>query len=138
MTGNNQHEGNLTSQPTRKGFMTLTKNTITVYTEVNINPASGGFGMFERGLVMASPENSWADLSYLESLLEGLGYRKLDEAIKDPEFIAVGVENIAGRIHNQPPYIFARIAGSHEPYIEYCGIEASEVPADFYEAGECS
>ena len=102
-----------------------------IYTEVLITPHHAGFGMWQRGELQASPRTSWAHRSDLLDEIAANTDRLLPlaEAIKDPEFIALGVEDISGHIYNEPQKLFAII--DHE-ILSYLGIEESEVADDFF------
>jgi hypothetical protein len=87
--------------------------------------------MWERGEVHTSPENSFA---FAGDLIQAIynssdSVLPLGEALTDDEFIALGVEDIRGKIYNQPSKIFARI---YRDTLTYFGIVESEVPASFY------
>lgn len=104
---------------------------MTIYTEVVITPHHSGFGMFERGEVQSSPDNSYA---FDSDLLQVAGENSdsvlpIDEAIADADFIALGVQDIRGKIYNQPDQVFARIDRGE---LSYFGIVANEVPEDFF------
>ena len=102
-----------------------------VYTEVSIRPTDSGFAMYEAGELQISPQTSWAifgDLCFeIAQNSEAMGY--LTQALEDQEFIDAGVEDIAGRIYNQPDKLFARI---NDGQLSYFGIVETEVSDDFY------
>jgi hypothetical protein len=93
--------------------------------------------MFERGELQIGAETSYADLGQLECEGELM---ELEEALRDPEMIAAGIEDIRGRIYNQPGRLYAKIdpqGGYGEtgpvPSVAYYGIVESEVAENFYE-----
>jgi hypothetical protein len=102
-----------------------------IYTEVSIRPHHSGFGMFQTGELQVSPQASWADYGDLrfEICQNSEAMLELSEALDDPEFQEAGVEDISGRIQNQPDHLFARI---NDGTINYFGIVESEVPDNFY------
>jgi hypothetical protein len=104
-----------------------------VYTEISIQKHHSGFGMYQTGELQVSPQTSYADFGDLcfeiAQNSEAMGY--LSQALEDEEFIAAGVEDIAGRIYNQPEKLFARI---NDGQLNYFGIVESEVPDDFFAA----
>jgi hypothetical protein len=102
-----------------------------IYTEVYIRPADSGFGMYQTGELQISPQTSWADFGDLtfEIAQNSDAVLELSEALEDPEFQAAGVEDISGRINNQPDTLFARISDGN---LNYFGIVESEVADDFY------
>jgi|LakMenEpi03Aug12_release.lakeMendotaPanAssembly.Ray.scaffolds.fasta_scaffold59545_7 hypothetical protein len=102
-----------------------------IYTEVYITPHHSGFGMYQTGELQISPQTSWADFGDLtfEIAQNSDAVLELSEALEDPEFQAAGVEDISGRINNQPDTLFARISDGN---LNYFGIVESEVADDFY------
>ena len=102
-----------------------------IYTEVNITPASSGFGMYERGELQIGTETSYADFSDLvQAIAENSDdAMPLEDALNDPDFIEAGVENISGSIYNEPATIYAIL---NDGELRYIGIEESEVEDDFY------
>lgn len=103
-----------------------------IYTEVVISAHHAGFGMFERGELNIGPENSWA---YEPDLLAEIANNSelalpIEEAVVDASFIALGVEDIRGKIYNQPSAVFARIDRYGE--LSYFGIEETEVEDSFF------
>jgi len=103
-----------------------------IYTEVTIVPHHAGFGMYQRGEVQSGPETSYA---FEADLLEIIAQNSeevlpIEEAITSADFIAMGVEDIRGKIYNQPSKVFARIARGE---LSYFGIVENEVADDFFE-----
>ena len=105
---------------------------MTIYTECNIKPAHSGGGMWQRGEKQVSPQNSYAFLSDLVMAGELID---LDDALADEDFIKAGVEDIRGRIYNEPAYIYCVIdkQGDGSPCVRYIGVEEDEVPEDFFD-----
>jgi len=110
---------------------------MTVYTEVPIREAHGGFGEYQCGEKSISPQNSCGVLRDLECMCGGL---PLEDALLDQDYVDAGVEDISGRVHNRPSYIYAKIVpdyqmdedGNLAPGVQYFGIDEDEVPEDFY------
>ena len=114
-----------------KGNNMTNEKTMTVYTDFVITPCAAGFGEYQCGEIMVSPQNSFALIQDLERAGDLL---TLDEALKDGEFIAVGVKDIRGLIHNQPALIYARIfEDAFGKRVEYVGVQANEVPVSFFD-----
>ena len=106
---------------------------MTIYTECNIKPAHSGGGMWQRGEKQVSPQNSYADLS---DLVMAGGLIDLDDALADEDFIEAGIEDIRGRIHNEPAYIYCVLderGDGYYPCVRYFGVEEDEVPEDFFD-----
>ncbi len=107
---------------------------MTIYTECNIKPADSGFGMWQRGEKQVSPQNSYADLY---DLVMAGGLIDLDDALADEDFIEAGIEDIRGRVYNEPGMIYCKIDeqgdGDGSPCVRYFGIEEDEVEDDFFE-----
>ena len=103
-----------------------------VYTECTIKQHHAGFDMFERGELSVSPDTSYEDLANLvyESELTPLA-----DALNDPEFQAAGIEDIRGRIYNEPAHIYVSLVDddANDPKVIYRGVEESEVAQDFFE-----
>jgi hypothetical protein len=102
-----------------------------IYTEVTIAPHHAGFGMYQRGEVQSGPETSCAFESDLigriaENSDEILS---IEEAIVDAGFIAAGVEDIRGKIYNEPSKVFARLDRGD---LSYFGIVENEVAEGFF------
>ena len=106
--------------------------TMKIYTEFTIKPADSGFGMWQRGEKQVSPQNSYADLSDLVMAGELID---LDAALADEDFIEAGIEDIRGRIYNEPAYIYCVLGeeGDGSPCVRYFGVEEDEVPEDFFD-----
>lgn len=102
-----------------------------IYTHVLISPHHAGFGMFERGEIQSGPENSWAFRSDLIHAASGNvdSVERIEDALNDPEFIALGVEDIRGRIYNEPGAVYACIEDGE---LRYFGVEESEVEENFF------
>lgn len=83
-----------------------------MYYEVSIIPASGGFGEWQ-----TQPINGegWADYSDLEMEMRTAG--ELYELGVDE--LPDGVQDIRGRIHNEPSHVFAIVDGD---CVSYTGI----------------
>ena len=106
------------------------KNTMTVYTDCNINPCPSGFGEYQRGELVVSPETSFSELSTLE--LKG-GLTAIDDALIDEEFIAAGVRDIRGLIHNEPSRIYCKLEKDYDYVrVAYYGVDETEVSTEFY------
>ena len=105
---------------------------MTIYTAFNINPAPSGFGMWQRSEKPISPLISYAYLSDL--VLDG-ELTDLETALADKDFIAAGVEDIRGRIYNEPDHIYAvlDIEGDGSPRVRYFGVDEDEVAEDFFD-----
>ena len=105
---------------------------MTIYTECTIKPADSGFGMWQRGEKQMGRETSYADLS---DLIMAGGLIDLDDALADEDFIKAGIEDIRGRIYNEPGLIYAVIGeeGDGSPCVLYYGVEEDEVPEDFFD-----
>lgn len=102
-----------------------------IYTEVTIALHHAGFGMYQRGEVQSGPETSYA---FESDLLEIIAQNSeevlpIEEAITSADFIALGVEDIRGKIYNQPSKVFARIDRGE---LSYFGIVENEVADDFF------
>lgn len=105
--------------------------TMTIYTLCNIKPAHSGFGLYDRGEVQSSPENSYAFLGDLEARAE---ITPLESALADDDFKEAGVENINGRIHNQPGRLYAKIQeDAYGKSVAYYGVVESEVSENYFE-----
>lgn len=87
--------------------------------------------MYQRGELSVGPETSYADLSDLEAAGE---LTPLEEALEDDDFKASGIEDIRGRIHNQPTHLYAKINddGPEGKTVSYYGVEESEVSEGFF------
>ena len=105
---------------------------MTIYTSCSITPAASGFGRWERGEKQTGRETSYADLYDLVMAGELID---LETALADDDFIAAGVEDIRGRIENEPGMIYCVIdeEGYGYPCVLYCGVEEDEVDEDFFE-----
>ena len=105
---------------------------MTIYTECTIKPADSGFGMWQRGEKQVGPQTSYADLSDLVMAGELID---LDAALADEDFIEAGIEDIRGRIYNEPGRIYAvlDVEGDGSPCVRYFGVEEDEVPEDFFD-----
>lgn len=102
-----------------------------IYTEVAIVPHHAGFGMYQSGEVQSGPETSFA---FVSDLLEVVAQNSeevlpIEDAIAHADFIAAGIEDIRGKIYNQPAKVFARIDRGE---LSYFGIVESEVADDFF------
>ena len=110
---------------------------MTIYTACNIKPAPSGFGMWERGEKQISPQNSYADLNdlLLAAGSNGPNLIDLETALEDKDFIEAGIEDIRGRIYNEPGRIYAVLgeAGDGSPCVRYFGVEEDEVPEGFFD-----
>ena len=108
------------------------ENEMTIYTEVTIKPADSGFGMWQRGEKTVGPQTSYACLSDL--IMDG-ELIDLDAALADEDFIKAGIEDIRGRIYNEPGLIYAVLGeeGDGSPCVRYFGVEEDEVPEDFFD-----
>ena len=105
---------------------------MTIYTEFTIRPADSGFGMWQRGEKCISPQNSYA---YLSDLIMDGELIDLDDALADEDFIEAGIEDIRGRIYNEPGRIYAvlDVEGDGSPCVRYYGVDEDEVPEDFFD-----
>ena len=106
----------------------------TVYTSCSITPAPSGFGMWERGEKQVSPQTSYADLNDLLTDGNGPNLVDLETALGDDDFIEAGIQDIRGRIYNEPADIYCAIweQGYESPCVLYYGIEEDEVAEDFF------
>lgn len=106
--------------------------TMKVYTLCNIVPASGGFGLWERGEVQVSPGNSYADECQLE--IDG-NLVWIGHAIEDEEFIAAGVVDISGLVINEPEIVYACLTtNAGKPTVSYYGMVETIVPSNFFDS----
>ena len=105
---------------------------MTIYTSCSIKPAPSGFGMWQRGEKQVGPQTSYADLSDLVMAGELID---LDDALADEDFIEAGIEDIRGRIYDEPGLIYAVLGkeGDGSPCVRYHGVEEDEVPEDFFD-----
>ena len=105
---------------------------MTIYTEFTIKPADSGFGMWQRGEKQVSPQNSYADLY---DLVMAGGLIDLETALEDDDFVEAGIEDIRGRIYNEPGRIYAVLGeeGDGSPCVRYFGVDEDEVPEDFFD-----
>ncbi len=107
---------------------------MTIYTECNIKPAHSGGGMWQRDEKQVGRETSYADLYDLVMAGELID---LDDALADEDFIKAGIEDIRGRVDNEPGMIYCKIDeqgdGDGSPCVRYFGIEEDEVEDDFFE-----
>ena len=105
---------------------------MTIYTAFAIKPAHSGFGMWQRGEKPVGPETSYAFLSDLIMDGEMVG---LDDALADTDFIEAGIEDIRGRIYNEPGRIYAvlDVEGDGYPCVRYYCVDEDEVPEDFFD-----
>ena len=103
-----------------------------IYTEVSIHAHHAGFGMWQSGERQTSPTCSFAFLSDLLEIAqqENNEVSIISAAITDPIFIALGVEDIRGKIYNEPTYVFAYIDKYDAVY--YFGVDESDVSDDFF------
>ena len=103
-----------------------------IYTEFTIRPADSGFGMWQRGEKQGGPQTSYADLSDLVMAGELID---LDAALADEDFIEAGIEDIRGRIYNEPGMIYCVLGeeGDGSPCVRYFGVDEDEVPEDFFD-----
>lgn len=105
---------------------------MTIYTQVGIHAASSGFGAFEAGEEHYGPQNSFAVLGDLKQAVgQALDrFLPIEDAIIDPEFIALCVQDIRGLIQNSPGHIHAEIRDGE---LGYFGIAEREVAESFFE-----
>ena len=103
-----------------------------VYSECTIKPADSGFGMWQCGERAVGPETSYACLSDLVADGELID---LETALADEDFITAGIEDIRGRIYNEPAYIYCVLGeeGDGSPCVRYFGVDEDEVPDDFFD-----
>ena len=103
-----------------------------VYTECTIKQHHAGFGLFERGELSVRPDTSYEDIANLVCESE---LTPLDDALHDPAYQAAGVEDIRGRICNEPSHIYVSLVDddANDPKVIYRGVEESEVAQDFFE-----
>ena len=59
----------------------------------------------------------------------------LETALEDEDFIEAGIEDIRGRIYNEPGMIYCvlDVEGDGSPCVRYFGVEEGEVPEDFFD-----
>ena len=88
--------------------------------------------MWQRGEKQMGRETSYADLYDLVMAGELID---LETALEDDDFIEAGIEDIRGRIYNEPGLIYAvlDVEGDGSPCVRYHGVEEDEVPEDFFE-----
>lgn len=105
---------------------------VTGYFEVVIRPHHSVFGMWERIDPTISPDNVWRyDSDLILEMTNNLCLEFLDDALKDPEFIELGIEDIRGKIYNgDPDQIFVYVTKNQ---IYYTGIDEVEVPENFWD-----
>ena len=105
---------------------------MTIYTAFTIKPADSGFGMWQRGEKQVSAQNSYA---YLSDLIMDGELIDLDAALADEDFIEAGIEDIRGRIYNEPGMIYCvlGVEGDGSPCVRYYGVDEDEVPEDFFD-----
>ena len=105
---------------------------MTIYTEFTIKPADSGFGMWQRGEKTVGPQTSYA---YLSDLIMDGELIDLETALAYEDFIAAGIEDIRGRIYNEPERIYAVLGeeGDGSPCVLYYGVDEDEVPEDFFD-----
>lgn len=103
-----------------------------VYTLVQIDPHHAGFGMYQRGELQVSPQNSYAyhDDLISECVNNSCTVASIDLALGDSEFIEKGVTDIRGHIYNEPSNIYAVIDDYGS--LGYFGVVESDVGEDFY------
>jgi len=91
--------------------------------------------MWERGEKQVSPQTSYADLNDLLTDGNGPNLVDLETALEDEDFIEAGIEDIRGRIYNEPGRIYAVLGleGDGSPCVLYYGVDEDEVPEDFFE-----
>lgn len=102
-----------------------------IFTEVTIYPCASGFGIYQRGELSTGSETSYAFESDLLEIIRQNSdeVAEIGEAITSPAFLALGVQDIRGKIYNQPDKVFARIDRGD---LSYFGIVESEVADDFF------
>ena len=102
-----------------------------IYTEVVITPHHAGFNMYQAGEIQSGPETSFAFESDLLEIIANNSEEVLpiEEAVASADFLALGVEDIRGKIYNQPSKVFARIDRGE---LSYFGIEENEAAEDFF------
>lgn len=112
--------------------MTKVTGKVTGYIEVVIRPHHSGFGMWERINPTISPDNVWRnDSDLIQEMNNNLCLEFLDDALKYPEFIKLGIEDIRDNIYGgNPDKIFVYVAGDQ---IYYTGIEEVEVNENFWD-----
>jgi hypothetical protein len=88
--------------------------------------------MWQRGEKQVSAQNSYA---YLSDLIMDGELIDLDDALADEDFIEAGIEDIRGRIYNEPGRIYAvlDVEGDGSPCVRYYGVDEDEVPEDFFD-----
>ena len=111
------------------------KNKMTIYTPVSINPADSGFGMYQSDHCQPNPFDSWAEKGELihEMTVNSDRFLKLEHALEEPDFIELGVEDIRGRIYNQPTHLYAQM---YENTVRYIGIVETEVGKGYFDNEE--
>jgi hypothetical protein len=104
-----------------------------VHTLVQITPHHSGFGMYQVGELQVSPTNSYAAFDDLISECNNNLYAvaSINLALGDPLFIENGIEDIRGKIYNQPSNVYAFIDDFKT--LGYFGVVESDVPENFFE-----
>lgn len=86
------------------------------YSDCIISKHHGGFGMYQAGEY--SDDLKWANISdLLGEIADGDYFVSLDEALVDERFIELGIEDIRGKVHNEPEAIYAKIEDNTLTYI---------------------
>jgi len=103
-----------------------------VYTESKIIKSYCSFGEYEFQQQKVNPENSQKSVDELLELIEENtdGVEEISKAITLNKFIKLGVKDIRGRIHYEPPEVYVYI---QQDQIFYFGIVESEVEDDFFD-----
>jgi hypothetical protein len=93
-----------------------------MYYEVLLRRASGGFGMWD----VIKCDEEWADeADLIEAIYQSPVYEEIYDLTKD--MLPAHVEDIRGRVHNEPPRILALVTRQHdEPVVDYVGIEEKD------------
>jgi hypothetical protein len=92
------------------------------YFEVTIQPASGGFGEFQRSEINGE---AWASESDLMQEIESSNDGEVYWLGRDD--LPASVEDIRGRIHNQPDTVFAVV---RDDGVSYHGIVELDTKAE--------
>jgi hypothetical protein len=90
-----------------------------MFYQVMITPASGGFGQWDT----TRSDEGWADdRDLLQTVYENTAYEEVYDL--DQDVLPAYVEDIRGRVRNEPTRILALVREQHgEKTVQYVGIE---------------
>lgn len=92
---------------------------MTLYAETTIRPHHAGFGMYDIDANVPSDNDYSDDLDILNAITDGTVYELGVDTLPD------GVEDIRGKIYNQPDRVFALVRDGEES-VAYFGLIAKE------------